>query len=142
MTTFAWRRMTCCQVTFTAHDHGNAATLSLLSLDPDYPLFARRPVSTSNTMVSASSRLSNEVLSEIAEHIPSADKQRLRAVSSIFLQTAIKDRYERIAILPLQRRRPSQALLCRDELSRFRYASSPIVVIIQSGLIACAGSRT
>jgi hypothetical protein len=109
--------MTCRQVTFTAHDHGDAATL---------PLFARRPVSTANNMVSASSRLSNEVLSEIAKHIPSADKQRLRAVSSIFLQAAIQDRYERITILPIRASLASlsQASLCRDELSYFRYVPS------------------
>jgi hypothetical protein len=82
-------------VTLTAHDRGNAQH----SYDALSPLVVPTMLNASSELA-APSRLSNEILEEFIAHLSSDDKQRLRAVSAIFLRAALRARYERVAILP------------------------------------------
>jgi hypothetical protein len=83
-------------VTSIAHDRGNAQHLNdVLSLSLVVPTMLN-----ASSELAASSRLSNEILEEFIAYLSSDDKQRLRAVSAIFLRAALRARYERVAILP------------------------------------------
>jgi hypothetical protein len=85
---------TCVVYSLALQASTNLETLCALSGVIAQPPAIHTFKSTANTMVSALLHLFNEVLSEMAKHIPSADKQRLRAVSLTFLQAAIQDCYK------------------------------------------------